>query len=72
MYYNHLKKYNCDVILFLFIKTLEASTGGIITVIKNFAKLTGKQPRWNLFLVKLQTSRPARFLKRDSKTGVFS
>ena len=55
-----------------FIKTLEASTGGVITVIKNFAKLTGKQLCWNLFFVKLQTSRPARLLKRDSKIGVFS
>ena len=36
-------------------------------VLKNFANLTGKHLCWNLFLIKLQVSRPATLLKRDSK-----
>ena len=41
-----------------------------ISSIKNFAIFTGKHLFWGLFLIKLQTFRPATFLKRDSNTGV--
>ena len=43
------------------------------SVLKNFAKLTGKHLCWSLFLTTLQ-AKPATLLKRDSdfrKTGVF-
>ena len=40
-------------------------------VLRNFANFTGKHLCWSLFLVKLQTFRPATLLKRDSKTDVF-
>ena len=41
-----------------------------IRSIKNFAIFTGKHLFWGLFLIKLQASRPATFLKRDSNTSV--
>ena len=40
-------------------------------VLKNFAIFTGKRLCWGLFLIKLQVSRPATLLKRDSNTGNF-
>ena len=40
-------------------------------VLKNFANCTGKQLCRSLFLLKLQTYRPATLLERDSNTGVF-
>ena len=40
-------------------------------VLKNFAIFTGKHLCWGLFLIKLQVSRPATLLKRDSNTGKF-
>ena len=43
-----------------------------IGVLKNFAKVKGKNLRWSLFLIKLQPQKswkPANFLKRDSKTS---
>ena len=42
-----------------------------ISVLKNFAKLTGKQLYWSLFLIKLQAWRTATLPKRDSETGIF-
>ena len=52
-----------------------------ISVLKNFATITGKHLCWNLFLIKLQTGvsflinlqarSPETLLKRDSITGVF-
>ena len=39
--------------------------------LKNFANFKGKHLCWSLFLIKLQASRPATLLKRDSNTGVF-
>ena len=39
-----------------------------IGVLKNFANFTGKNPYWNLLLIKLQALRPATLLKRDSNT----
>ena len=41
------------------------------SVLKNFTNFTGKQLCWSLFFIKLQSSRPATLLKRDSNTGVF-
>ena len=41
-----------------------------IDSLKSFAIFTGKHLCWGLFLIKLQTFRPATFLKRDSNTGV--
>ena len=40
-------------------------------VLKNFATFIEKQLCWSLFLIKLQTFRPATLLKSDSNTGVF-
>ena len=40
-------------------------------VLKNVAIFTGRHLCWSLFLKKLQTSRSATLLKRDSNTGVF-
>ena len=42
-----------------------------IYVLENFANLTGKHLCWSFFLIKMQVSRPATLLKRDSNTGVF-
>ena len=42
-----------------------------IGVLKNFAIFTEKHLCWSLFLIKLQASRPATLLKRDSDKGVF-
>ena len=43
-----------------------------IYIFKNFSTFTEKHLCWNLFLIKLQTSRPAtQVLKRDCNTGVF-
>ena len=43
-----------------------------IYILKNFATFTEKHLCWNLFLIKLQTWRPAtQVLKRDCNTGVF-
>ena len=39
-------------------------------VFRNFTNFTGKHLCWSLFLIELQTFRPAALLKRDSKTGV--
>ena len=41
-----------------------------IAALKNFAIFAGKHLGWSLFLIKLQTFRPATLLKRDSNTGV--
>ena len=41
------------------------------TVFKNFAVSTGTHLCLSLFLIKLQTFRPATLLKKDSNTGVF-
>ena len=38
---------------------------------KTYAALTRKQLCWSLFLIKLQTFKPATLLKTDSNTGVF-
>ena len=38
-------------------------------VLKNIAIFTEKHLRWSLFLIKLQESKPATLLKRDSNTG---
>ena len=44
----------------------------IKAVLKNFTIFTTrKHLGWSLFLIKLQTLRPATLLKRDSNTGVF-
>ena len=44
----------------------------IKAVLKNFTIFTTrKHLGWSIFLIKLQTSRPATLLKRDSNTGVF-
>ena len=40
-------------------------------IYKNFVIFTGKHPRWSLFLIKLQTFRPATLLKRESNSSVF-
>ena len=42
-----------------------------IGVLKKIANFTGKYLCWSLFLIKLQASRPATLLRRDSNTGVF-
>ena len=42
-----------------------------IGVLEKFLIFTGKQLRWSLLLIKLQTLRSATLLKRDSHTGVF-
>ena len=41
-----------------------------IGVLKNFAKLIGKQLCWCFFLIKLQALRPGTLLKRDSNTDI--
>ena len=41
-----------------------------IGVLKNVANFTGIHLCWSLFLIKLQSWRPAILLKRDSNTGV--
>ena len=41
-----------------------------ISVLKYFAIFTGKHLHWSLFLVRLQSWRPATLFKRDSNTGV--
>ena len=38
-------------------------------VLKSFATFTGKHLCWSLFLIRLQTLRPASLLKRDSNRG---
>ena len=38
---------------------------------RNFASFTGRQLCWSLFLIELQTFRPAALLKIDSNTYVF-
>ena len=40
-------------------------------VLKNLRNFTGKHLYWSLFLIKLQTFRPATLLRRDSNTGFF-
>ena len=40
-------------------------------VFRNFARFTGKQLCWSLFLIELQTFRHAALLKGDSNTDVF-
>ena len=42
-----------------------------IGVLRNFAIFTGKHLCWSLFLIKLQTLRPATLVKRESNTGAF-
>ena len=42
-----------------------------IGVLKNFANLSEKHLRWNLFLIKRQDFWLVTLLKRDSNTGVF-
>ena len=42
-----------------------------IGVLKNFAIFTGKHLCWSLFLIKVQTFRPATLLKRGCNTDVF-
>ena len=42
-----------------------------ISVLKNFAIITGKHLCWSLFLRKLQVLKPATLLKGDSNNGVF-
>ena len=42
-----------------------------ISVLKNFAIFTEKHMCWNLFLIKLQSSRPATLLRKHSDKGVF-
>ena len=42
-----------------------------IGVLKNVAKFTGKRLCWSHFLIKLQTFRPAAFLKSDPSTSIF-
>ena len=51
----------------------EAATGGILqkTVLKHFIIFTGKHLCQSLFLRKLQASKPATLLQRDSNTSVF-
>ena len=41
------------------------------SVLKNFAKFTGKHLCGSLFLIKLQTLRPRTLLKTESSAGVF-
>ena len=41
------------------------------SVLKKIANFTGKHLSWSLFLIMLQTRRPAALLKRDSDTDVF-
>ena len=55
-------------------KKLQSSRSQIffkIGVIKNFSNFTGKYLCWSIFLIKLQTWRPAALLRRGSNTGVF-
>ena len=40
-------------------------------VLKNFVNFTGKHLRWSLFLIKLQTWKPATLLKETSKQFIF-
>ena len=40
-------------------------------VFRSFATFTKKRRCWSLFLIELQTFRPAALLKRDSNTNVF-
>ena len=40
-------------------------------VLKNLRNFKGKHLYWSLFLIKLQTFRPAASLRRDSNTGFF-
>ena len=42
-----------------------------ITFLKKFVNFTGKHQRWNLFLMNLQTWKPATLLKGNSNTVVF-
>ena len=42
-----------------------------IDVFKNFAIFAGEHLCWGLFVIKLQSWRPATLLKRDSNTSVF-
>ena len=42
-----------------------------IGVLKNFANLSEKHLRWNLFLIKRHDFWLVTLLKRDSNTGVF-
>ena len=58
---------------FLFISE-ETATGGVLykkAILKSFTILTGKHLYWSLFLIKLQISRSALYLK-ESPTQVFS
>ena len=41
------------------------------SILKNFPNFTGKHLCWSLFLINLQTFKPATLLKRDSNTSVF-
>ena len=41
-----------------------------IGILKKFAIITEKHLCWSLFLIKLQTWRPAALLNRDSSTGI--
>ena len=41
------------------------------SAIKTFALITRKHLCWSLFLIVLQTFRPATLLKKDSNTGAF-
>ena len=41
------------------------------SVLKNFAKFTGKRLYWSLLLIKLKAFNPAYLFKRDSSSGVF-
>ena len=69
---HHLKRCNCYVILFsLKLQKQPPEVFYKKAVIKNFAVLTGKQLCWSLFLVKLQASRLATLLKRETPKHVF-
>ena len=56
------------------LRTLKSSRSQMffrIGVLKNFAIFKGTQLSWSFFLIKLQISKSANLLKRDSNSGIF-
>ena len=59
------------VIVHTLVNSLVQRQSPEVSVLKNFANLTGEQVCWGLFLIKLQAWTPVTLLKRNSNTSVF-
>ena len=63
-----MKSFFCNVLIF---RSSHSQVFFRRVVLKNFASFKEKHLCWSLFLIQLQTLRPATLSKRDFNTGVF-